>query len=781
MMKYKKGILLSAVFLILIILTGRMPGGDFLYVVKVWLAMLLPGLCVFPLTSRLFRTFSDRGWIQSRLIGLALAGFISSLLILTHTIPFRGGPLRAVTLVLAAAVWAAAFFRQRAAAAARCGTAGPVCDRAAGLVCDGTAGPVCDGSAADPGPWKRVLLRFAGGGTAPDPVLILAEELLFFTLLVAWCRLYGFDPLGALNSEGPMDYGILSSMMRCDTLPPPDMWDCERLFDSYYWGCHYFTAFLTKLTGFRINEMFTVAKAMVPAASASVVFSTVWHFVKDSREAVGDDRAYAAGFFTALLFMCSSNLHYLVYGLFRLLPFENYYYWSLTRYVGGSGDGPGTITEIPAFSFLLGDHHAHIVNIMYVCCFLSLLYAWMRVQDTLAAGKADPVSADRRTVFCALCREVLTDPFFYMLGLFITVFFMNNTWDAPIYVFVYVTAVSLTALRSRREHRLLRWFLRCALTAVLLFAASASFRTTFSTVSAGGIIPAQVRTMPEKLFVFWAMHLSVTAAFLLFTVSRYRKAGTGTGAAGFVRSLPVPDLFVLMVGFCAVCLIAFPEFLWVTDFYGGRMNTVFKTWLQAAVLLDLVCGYAVLRMFADTKKLPPRIFSAAAAVLFLLSCGYFSFGIVSHYGDITDRDRYAGLDAEHVLDTEMPEDAGAVRWLEEKAKGQPHILEAWGRESTTCGRVSSLTGLPAVLGMYNHEWQFTMDRQDVERRARDVDAMYTSDDEELVRHLLRQYEIRYVFVGREELQKYEVNHAMLQKLGNVVYRDEESGTSILEI
>lgn len=773
MQTFKKCALVTAAFLVFFILTGRMPGSDLLYVVKVWSAMLLLGLCVFPLTSCLYRSFSDRGWIQSRLIGLTLAGFVSSLLILTHTIPFRGGALLAVTFALAVIVWGAAFCR------------------------------------------KRSLLWSAGEGAAPDPVLILTEELLFFTLLAAWCRLYGFDFLGALNSEGPMDYGILSSMMRCDTLPPPDMWDCERLFDSYYWGCHYFTAFLTKLTGSRINEMFTIAKAMVPAASASVVFSTVWHFMKDRKKDAGDDLAYAVGFFSALLFMCSSNLHYLLYGLFRLLPFENYTYWSLTRYVGASGDGPGTITEIPAFSFLLGDHHAHIVNIMYVCCFLSLLYAWMCArdrrerdiaslrnrqdrmpssardggkraavsgQDTQAVREAEPASAaDRRTVFCVLCREVFADPFFYILGLFITVFFMNNTWDAPIYVFVYVTAVSLTELRSRRRHRLLRWSLRCALTAILLFAASAPFRTTFSTISAGGIIPAQVRTMPGKLFIFWAMHLSVIAAFFLYTIRRYRKAITGTKAAGFVRSLPVPDLFVLMAGFCAVCLIAFPEFLWVMDFYGGRMNTVFKTWLQAAVLLDLVCGYAVLCLFTDTKKLPPRIFSAAAAALFLLSCGYFSFGIANRYGDITDRDRYAGLDAEHVLDTEMPEDAGAIRWLEENTEGQPHILEAWGREITTCGRVSSLTGLPAVLGMYNHEWQFTMDRQDVERRARDVDAMYTSDDEDLVRHLLRQYEIRYVFIGREEQQKYEMNHALLQKLGKVVYLDEGSGTCILEI
>ena len=725
-----------------------MAGGFFIPVLKIWFTMLLLSLCFFPVSLSLFRSFSDRGWIQSKVIGLTLAGYASSVLILTRTIPFRGAQLLAVTVILGVVTWAAFFIRNKNSEA--------------------SAGP-------DPGT-NRTAGRHPVSACFrnADLTLILTEEVLFFVLLAAWCGLYGFESMGALHSEGPMDYGILSSMMRSDTLPPPDMWNCGRLFSTYYYGCHYFTAFLTKLTGSRINEMFTIMTAMVPAASAAIVFSTSWHLVKDRKEHAEKGLSYAAAFLSALLFMCSSNLHYLVYGLFRILPYDRYYYWSLTRYIGYTGDGPGTITEIPAFSFLLGDHHAHIVNIMYVCCFLSILYAWMRTRGRQADLPA--AAADGR----AVSREILTDPFFWIFGLFITVFFMNNTWDAPIYVFVYVTAAGLLALRSAERGRFLRWFCRCALTAVLLFAASAPFRTGFSTASAGGLIPAQVHTEPGKLLILWGMHLSVAAVFFLYTVCRYRKISTQKGLPAFVRALACPDLFAVMAVFCAVCLILFPELIWIRDFYGGRMNTVFKAYLQSSVLLDTVCVYACIRLSADTKKVPLRVFSAAAAVLFLMSCGYFSFGIVDHYGDITDRSRYRGIDAEHVLDTEMPEDAGAVRWLEENAEGQPHILEAWGREVTMCGRVSSLTGLPTVLGMYHHEQQFTMDPQETERRAGDVDAMYTSDDEELVRHLLKQYDIRYVFVGKEELRKYEVNHAMLRKLGTAVYEN-ESGTYVLEV
>lgn len=732
---------------------GFLLGSDIIHVLKVWLVLLLTGAAFFPLTARLFRSFSDLGWIQSRLIGLTLAGTVSFTLILTHTIRFRRRPLLFCALLLTAAVWAGA-----------------------GLLGEKDGRAASDGRRTGTGGFCFRLLP--AGGRA-DLTLILAEELLFFCILALWCYLYGFDVHGVLHTEGPFDYGILSTLMRADTLPPADMWDCTRTLGSYYYGGHYFTVFLTKLAGARTNEMFTIGKALIPAVSSGITFSTVWHFMRDRKGGAEPSASYAAGILSVLFLMCSSNLHYLLYGLLHL-PFpEAYHYGSPTRYIRG------TITEFPAFSFILGDYHAHVINMMFVCCFLSLLYAWMQGEEirsalcAAAGGTAGAPGVQRRPG--GIYREVLRDPHVYILGLFISVFFMNNTWDAPIYVFVYTAAVSLMALRSRGEKRFQKWFFRCALMTVLLFVFSAPFRSSFSTSAARSLARAGAHTPLSEFLILWGLQLSVMAALLVYTVYLHRSARRQRGPAAWLRGLSLPDLFALMTGFCAVCTVIAPEFVWVMDLFGGRMNTIFKTYFQGFVMLDTVCGYACLRLVLDARRLVARASGAAAAFLFLLSCGYFSLGIAEHFGNVTDRSGYAGIDAEISVEKMLPEDAGAIRWLEENAAGQPHILEAHLGTGGSCGRVSSLTGLPTVLGWYDHERQFFPDSEDVDRRREDVRAAYTGTSQALVSHILEQYDIRYVFVGHEETQAYRVNHKLLQKLGTIVYRDEGSGTYILEV
>ena len=50
-----------------------------------------------------------------------------------------------------------------------------------------------------------------------------------------------------------------------------------------------------------------------------------------------------------------------------------------TRYIGYNPDVPDkTIHEFPCYSFVLGDLHAHVVNVMFVLFLTGLLYAWMK-------------------------------------------------------------------------------------------------------------------------------------------------------------------------------------------------------------------------------------------------------------------------------------------------------------------------------------------------------------------------------------------------------------------
>ena len=120
-------------------------------------------------------------------------------------------------------------------------------------------------------------------------------------------------------------------------------------------------------------------------------------------------------------------------------------------------------------------------------------------------------------------------------------------------------------------------------------------------------------------------------------------------------------------------------------------------------------------------------------------------------------------------------DAGAIEWLCANVEGQPVVLEANGDSYSDYGRVSVATGLPTVLGWYVHEWLWRSDTYFLKERAHDVELVYTGTDAEEVLEMIRKYEIRYVYVGKLEREKFPaLNDGLLREVGTVVYEDGET-------
>ena len=58
----------------------------------------------------------------------------------------------------------------------------------------------------------------------------------------------------------------------------------------------------------------------------------------------------------------------------------------------------------------------------------------------------------------------------------------------------------------------------------------------------------------------------------------------------------------------------------------------------------------------------------------------------------------------------------------------------------------------------------------MDARAKDIETIYTSFDEEEVLALIDKYHISYIYVGKLEQEKYEmINHELLRRLGNMVF------------
>jgi uncharacterized membrane protein len=112
------------------------------------------------------------------------------------------------------------------------------------------------------------------------------------------------------------------------------------------------------------------------------------------------------------------------------------------------------------------------------------------------------------------------------------------------------------------------------------------------------------------------------------------------------------------------------------------------------------------------------------------------------------------------------DDREGIEWLAANAQGAPVVVEATGGSyQQQFGRVSSMTGLPTLLGWRFHEqqWRGTDDEQ--ARRQPDLDAIYgcrrsgnrcdpLPADPRGLQSLLDKYGVTYIYVGPSEREAY---------------------------
>jgi len=108
------------------------------------------------------------------------------------------------------------------------------------------------------------------------------------------------------------------------------------------------------------------------------------------------------------------------------------------------------------------------------------------------------------------------------------------------------------------------------------------------------------------------------------------------------------------------------------------------------------------------------------------------------------------------------DEESAIEWLKHAEFGI--ITEAVGGEYSEYARVSTETGLPSVLGWPGHEIQWRGGTTEMGTRETDIQTIYQNNDWSAVEKLLRQYNIRYVFVGFLEIQKYSPDDLSLQNM-----------------
>lgn len=642
-------------------------------------------------------------------------------------------------------------------------------------------------------------------------------------LFLVWIR--ALDPaIVPLGGEKFLDFGLLQSLLRADSLPLEDVWFAGEPV-AYYYGGHLAAAILTRITGTAGQYAYNLALAGFYATLVTAAYGLAGAIASDR----GLPRRLAAGL-TAFFVGVASNLSTPARFVIWLLPDglsqtvaaragyeleglatgpDSFSYWDASRVIDDTAADfatyePGAalvIDEFPLFAWLNGDLHAHMMSTGFLLLAAALCFSYYQTPAT---------ERGRRLALL-----------FGALPAVGGVMAVTNTWSFPsigglALLTVTVAPADPTTLLPDGVGRRLR----------LDSAGQEGVRIGMGLAVAVGVLalgllwslpfwlgPAsgrEIAVLPDRtsLLELLAVHGVFVAPFWLYL---YAQTGRAVGresarvvgllavaAAALTASLDAAAVGLLLplllgawvfarspalgrtvervpaiadggdrpVGFEAVLLLAgaglvlLVEFVFVRENI-GRMNTVFKTYMQVWVLWSVAVGpvlaWLMTRWRPSGERARTLTRTGARALVVLLVCSsslYGAFALSNHveYADDPTLDGLAYLDEEH------PAEAEAIRWLDATVEGRPNIVTAapagyhWNpSDGEGASAPASLTGLPTVAG-WHHEAQYRNDTV-YDRRVDDVETIYTGEPA-AQRRLLREYDVRYVYVGPAERERY---------------------------
>ncbi|HVN54092.1 MAG TPA: DUF2298 domain-containing protein [Anaerolineaceae bacterium] len=490
------------------------------------------------------------------------------------------------------------------------------------------------------------------------------------------------------------------------------------------------------------------------------------------------------------------------------------WYWIPSRAISGLGD-VDPITEFPYFTFLYADLHAHMIALPVTLLALS----WV-VSVALGKGRW----GDPDTFRLGWLSLVLA---FLLGGLTIGALRPTNTWDLPTYLLLGAAALGYTgfvygfwigkqgAVRqmpatSRRVILAGASILVLGGLAFLLYLPYAEwYRQAYNAID----LWKGTHTQFWSYLTHWGLFLFVIVSWMFYETVRWMAE---TPMSALLRLKPyavtiealvlaaVAVLVLLVLRGIEIALVVVPLEIWaailifrpglplekrlvlfltctglaLTLFVElfvlrgdiGRMNTVFKFYLQVWILFGISAAAGLGWLTMGTYENRARWFSGWQVALTLLVAGAALYPVMATDGKI--HDRMAPL-APHTLDgmtymeysaygepwgdMDLNQDYLAIRWLQDNAPGSYVLVEANDRNLYRWGsRMTIYTGLPGVVGWEWHQQQqrAVNSPQLVTNRILEVEAFYRTTDEKQAQDFLQKYNVKYIIVGQEERGMY---------------------------
>ncbi len=783
-------------------LLNRYPG---LAAVAWWAVVAGLGWLAFPLLFVALPRLHDRGYGLARVLGLLLLAYLTWLVASLHLLPNTRGTILLMVLLLGLAGGGVGWFR------------------------------------------RDELRRFLRRRWR----LVLLIEGLFALLYVVWIGVRLLQPdlwHPVVGGEKPMDLAYLNAVIKSTWFPPYNPWFSGSYINYYYFG-FVIVGTLIKLVGTVPAIAYNLAVPLLFALTGVGAFSVAYNLFGGHRRG-----ARLAGVMALVFTIVLGNLGVvrlirvsliklggelfpstipgfpetvaMFRGLWQViahgatLPLRpESWYWNPTRIIPAWPGEVGPITEFPAFTFLYGDLHAHMIAFPLTLLALALVIYWVR---------------DPRPRWSSLL----------IGGLVLGALRPTNTWDYPTYLALGLAGLALplftlhpplstlhpppSTLHPPLSTRLRTFAWRAALlvglTVLLYLPYIQHYATGYASLEMwhGSRTPFEITLWIHGILLF-----PLLTRLLIEVYRRVRNTQHATRRCSlFVGSLFIGSLFIALalfflgyevalvtvpVAMLAACLILVPgmpasrRLLWlivgasmalclaveIVVLKGdiGRMNTVFKFYLQAWILLSVAAGVSLAWVRERTRRWQPewrKLWWIGMGALVFGGALFLPFGVRARAIDRMSPRAGLTLDGmafmEHsIVFDGAPERGGeeillagdyaAIRWMQDNVQGSPVILEGLGhREYLWGNRVSIYTGLPAVVGWRWHQVQQRAVLPDamVDWRRDDVRECYDTTDVARAQEILALYGVRYVYVGEYEWAYY--NPAGLAKFDEMAAR-----------
>jgi len=224
------------------------------------------------------------------------------------------------------------------------------------------------------------------------------------------------------------------------------------------------------------------------------------------------------------------------------------------------------------------------------------------------------------------------------------------------------------------------------------------------------------------------------------------------------------DIFLLFT-VSGLTIVLIPEFVYLRDAFGWRMNTIFKFYYQAWIFWGLASSVALAALWIDWRG---RFHQLVLFICFIA----VGTGLVYPFFTLRERIKQSTqtsltLDGNDYIARYYPDLSKAINGLIHLPYGT--ILEAVGGNYTNYARIATLTGYPNVLGWPGHEMQWRGGVREIGSRESDIRQIYEISDWGTTQELISKYNIRYIIVSDLERSTYIVDENKISSNASQVF------------